>query len=195
MIKLIDMLYSYEPWDDQEAQVRDRFFKFVNGNPNCFESTHPPRRGEEAEEDMGHITGSAWVLDSDRKSVLLTHHKKLNKWLQLGGHSDGESNVIKTALREAIEESGIQKIRLVSEDIFDIDVHEFPQKKGALAHLHYDVRFCFIAEHENFVISDESNNLSWVPVEEIHAGDFEKSLKRMASKSLKLASANVSLDI
>lgn len=89
------------------------------------------------------MTGSAWLLNPDGTKVLLTHHKKLNRWLQFGGHSDGESNTWNVALREVTEESGIQNIQFVSSDIFDVDIHTIPEnsKKNEPEHKHYDIRF------------------------------------------------------
>lgn len=178
----IQKLLNYESAEPGQSDYKNRILKFIQGNESCFDSEHPPQQGTESREEIGHITGSAWVLSPDKKSVLLTHHKKLNKWLQLGGHSDGETNVLLTARREAQEESGIAEITPVSEDIFDVDIHVFPKKKNVDQHLHYDIRFCFITEHTNFKISDESNNLSWVFLEKITPGQFDESLVRMAQK-------------
>src|SRR5688572_20321275 len=74
----------------------------------------------------GHITGSAWILDQSRQSVLLVHHGTLNKWLQPGGHADGEENVLNVALREADEETGLKNFLLLQENIFDLDIHPIP---------------------------------------------------------------------
>ena len=62
----------------------------------------------------GHFTGSAWIISPDKSNILMTHHKKLGKWIQLGGHADGESDLLKVALREATEESGIQQFKVLS---------------------------------------------------------------------------------
>ena len=183
---ILKKLYNYT--SDQTGQMvfKNKLISFIQGNPHCFESVHPPKKGQESNDEIGHITGSAWVLSPDKQSVLLTHHKKLNKWLQLGGHSDGEPNVLMTALREAKEESGIEEIKPFTEEIFDLDVHIFPQKKNIAAHLHYDIRFCFIAEHLNFNVSEESHDLKWVRLLEITKDQFEPSIYRMAQKSKKI---------
>ncbi len=70
----------------------------------------------------GHFTGSAWIVSPDRSSILMTHHKKLGKWIKLGGHADGENDLLKVALREAKEESGIQQFKVLSEEIFYLDI-------------------------------------------------------------------------
>ena len=181
--KLLKLLDTYQAKDHQQALYKNKITSFVNGNSHCFDSHHPPAQGKEPQEEIGHITGSAWVLSPDKKAILLTHHKKLNKWLQLGGHSDGESDVIRTAMREAQEESGIQEIQTLSHDIFDVDIHIFPKKKNIAAHLHYDIRFCFQAKSFDFIISEESHNLKWIPLKEITKNHFEESIVRMALKT------------
>lgn len=180
---ILILLEKYTPTGKKQNECRDKMISFIEGNPHCFQSLHPPKQGNEIEIEMGHITGSAWVLSPDKKSVLLTHHRKLNKWLQLGGHSDGESNVLLTALREAKEESGIVEINPLSHSIFDIDIHTFPKKKNVEAHLHYDIRFCLQAMTSSFSVSEESHSLRWVPLQKIGLENFEESIVRMAEKT------------
>ena len=109
----------------------------------------------------GHFTGSAWIISPDKSNILMTHHKKLGKWIQLGGHADGESDLLKVALREAKEESGIQQFKVLSEEIFDMDIHRIPQYNFEIGHLHYDVRFLIEADPTGEVVtaSDESYNV------------------------------------
>src|SRR5690606_30691327 len=88
---------------------------------------------------VGHFTGSAWLVDRSGMRVLLTHHRKLDRWLQLGGHADGEEDLARVALREAAEESGLRDLA-VDADIFDIDRHRIPARGDEPGHWHYDVR-------------------------------------------------------
>jgi hypothetical protein len=173
---LITKLKNYSPESEDEKRFRASFLLFINENTDCFERTLL----------IGHITGSAWIINKERNKALLTHHKKLNRWLQLGGHADGESNIIKVAETEAFEESGLQNLNLISEDIFDIDIHPIPAKGDIPEHLHYDVRFLFTAdEKEDLVISSESKNLAWVPLKDLNAlTDQNNSIARMAKKTL-----------
>jgi 8-oxo-dGTP pyrophosphatase MutT (NUDIX family) len=115
---------------------------------------------------------------------LLTHHKKLGRWLQLGGHADGDSQVMRVASREAEEESGLKQLALVSREIFDIDVHLIPERGQEPAHYHYDVRFLFEADkNETLVVSEESNDLAWVPLVSIEDYSCEESILRMVRKT------------
>ena len=134
----------------------------------------------------GHFTGSAWIVSPDRSSILMTHHKKLRKWIQLGGHADGESNLLKVALREAKEESGIQQFKVFSEEIFDLDIHEIPQNNSELGHLHYDVQFLIEADPtgEAVIISDESHDVTWIPLADVAKLNPEVSIQRMIKKTI-----------
>ena len=156
-----------------ERPALSRMKAFVEAQPDCFQRSLVE----------GHITGSAWILNHDATAALLTHHKKLNLWLQPGGHADGDPDVPQVALREAIEESGIADVVLVSNEIFDIDVHEIPARKNEPAHLHYDVRYLVQApKGAKEVVSDESHALAWVPRAKIQAYQTDESVMRMARK-------------
>jgi 8-oxo-dGTP pyrophosphatase MutT (NUDIX family) len=133
----------------------------------------------------GHFTASAWLVDRGGARILLTHHRKLGMWLQLGGHADGDRDLARTALREAEEESGLAGLQLVP-GIFDLDRHRIPEHKGIPAHWHYDVRYIVQAgDDEDFVVSDESHALAWRVIASlaVDAG-ADASLRRMAEKWL-----------
>ncbi|WP_242107335.1 NUDIX hydrolase [Luteimonas aquatica] len=131
----------------------------------------------------GHFTGSAWLVSADGRRLLLTHHRKLDRWLQLGGHADGDSDLRRVALKEAEEESGLSGLS-VDEAIFDLDRHWIPEHKGVPGHWHYDVRYVVRAgATEDFVVSEESQALAWREITGL-AGDpaLDPSLHRMAGK-------------
>ena len=103
------------------------------------------------------------------------------RWLQPGGHSDGDPDTLAVALREAREESGLD-LRALDDAIFDIDVHGIPARGREPAHFHFDVRFLVQAEHDRFKVSDESHALPWVPAVGLNALTDEESVLRMARK-------------
>jgi len=184
---LLDMLARYRVAFPAEADVVDRMCALVERHADCFLRTCRP----------GHITGAAWILSADRRRCLLTHHRKLDRWLQMGGHADGQWQVEEVALREAREESGMTRFDLVSIDgmlmPLDVDVHQIPARhdpSGQLvedAHEHHDVRFLLIAHaRQETCCSDESHEIGWFTPDEIEELTDEESVLRMLHKTLEL---------
>jgi 8-oxo-dGTP pyrophosphatase MutT (NUDIX family) len=171
--RLLDLIGDYAVRYPDERKVVERFVSFIEENERCFERDCW----------AGHITGSAWLLNEAHTHVLLTHHRKLGRWLQLGGHSDGEPDTLFAARREAEEESGLA-VRAVFPWIFDLDVHEIPARKSDPAHFHFDVRFVFETDSEAFAVSEESLDLAWVDVRKLETVTDEVSMLRMADKWL-----------
>lgn len=174
--QLIFELHSYLQKYPEEKDTVERVIDFVQREPMCFERTCVE----------GHITGSAWVVNPERDKVLLTHHRKLQKWLQVGGHADGDGNVLRVAVTEAREETGIEDVLPLHTEIFDLDVHVIPARKADPEHLHYDIRYALIAATENYVVSSESIDLAWVPVQKLSEFTTEDSMLRMGEKHASL---------
>jgi 8-oxo-dGTP pyrophosphatase MutT (NUDIX family) len=132
----------------------------------------------------GHLTGSAWIVSPDRQQTLLTHHAKLGKWLQLGGHADGDGDLLAVALREAAEESGLQRLTVVDTGLFDVDRHWIGSRGAEPGHWHHDLRFMIEADpSEPLTVSSESKALSWVAVSAVTALNPEESMARMVRKT------------
>lgn len=171
--QLIDLLNRYMPVDHEEKASKEQILSFVNVQSDCFERTL----------EIGHITASCWLVNYDNTKALLTHHKKLNKWFQLGGHCDGDSDVVRVALKEAQEESGLKHLKAVSGEIFDISIHLIPQHKDVPAHYHYDIRFLLQAiGNEDVMISDESHDLMWINKDGSNLPEDSDSVSRMVTK-------------
>lgn len=167
--KVLNLLNQYPEQDE----IKRKFISFVEENDKCFDR----------ENNYGHFTGSGWLVNKNGDKVLLTHHRKLNMWLQPGGHCDGESDVAKVALTEAIEETGIESWKFVDEAIFDIDCHLIPARKTEPEHFHFDIRFVFVCgENEDYIVSEESHDLAWVPIDKLADYTTEESIVRMAQK-------------
>src|SRR5690606_23499667 len=171
---LLDQLAAYAAKHPEEADTVARFIGFVETEPGCFERSLA----------TGHVTGSAWIVSADGSEVLLTHHRKLDRWLQLGGHADGDPDVLAVALKEAREESGLTEFETVGHGIFDLDIHPIPARQDDPEHLHYDVRYLLRATGStDYTVSDESHDLRWVPLGAVAALTSEESMLRMVRKS------------
>lgn len=161
----------------EQKQTLAEFQNFVEKHPGCLDRSYQP----------GHVTASALVISLDRKKVLLTFHAKLRKWLQLGGHVEGNPLLHESAYREAEEESGISNLILPifsgkTPIPFDFDIHVIPENTKEPSHLHYDARFLVIALEESFQMSSESLDLKWIEIEKITEYSQEESLLRMIRK-------------
>lgn len=165
---------KYSRTHPQQSGVAARLMAFIESTDQCFERGHT----------SGHITGSAWLLNPAQDKVLLTLHRKLKRWMQPGGHADGDSDTLRVAIREAEEESGICGIVPVSCDIYDIDIHLIPERpaSGEPAHWHYDIRYLLRAPHETYAISNESDDLAWWS-----AQDFIKKRAHIDDSVLRMA--------
>ncbi|MGR3759665.1 NUDIX hydrolase [Roseobacteraceae bacterium NS-SX3] len=150
----IEGIGAYAPANARDRETWARLRAFCASEPQAF-GRNP---------ETGHVTGSAFVLSPDLSSVLLTHHAKLDRWLQLGGHCDGIADVPFVALKEVYEESGLSRIRALAGQVFDVDIHKIPARAAEPAHLHYDVRYLFRAEAGGIAASSESRALAWVPI-------------------------------
>lgn len=152
----------------------DKMLEFLQEGENCFSRSN----------QGCHFTGSAWIVDDTHQWILMTHHKKLNKWLQLGGHADKNENLLEVAFNEAVEESGFGDFTVVSDKIFDLDIHRIPQYKDIPPHYHYDIRYIFTSKMnpDIVVVSEESKDVAWVLKDDVLNKNDEQSIKRMLIK-------------
>ena len=176
---LLTLLANYLRDYPAESGMTSRYISFVEENEDCFERSL----------SIGHVTGSAFIIDNACRQVLLTHHKKLGRWLQPGGHADGDSDIAAVGLREAEEESGLEAISFYSPELLDVDIHVIPARKDEPKHFHYDCRFLLRSSgSDDFIISDESNDLAWVPFGDILQYTNEESILRMLKKTQRILS-------
>ncbi|MDC7221835.1 MAG: NUDIX domain-containing protein [Spirochaetales bacterium] len=146
-------------------------------------------RGEELSEELsrGHFTGSAWVINRERTDILMTHHAKLNLWLQPGGHLDEGEGALEGALREVKEETGLTG-RLLKESLFDLDIHLIPARKSDPAHYHFDIRFFVEADSKtDLAVTEESHDLKWIPLDQVQLYNRSDSILRMVEKTVPFA--------
>lgn len=149
---------------------RDRILEIIDSRPDVLERTCRP----------GHLTGSALVLDATGARTCLLLHRKLGRWLQPGGHADGDANMAAVALREATEETGIQGLRVDPVPV-DLDVHEV-DPPAEDAHLHLDVRFLVVAPPGSEPVGNhESTALGWFTPTEMAGLDPDVGMVRLCA--------------
>ena len=161
--------------------MRGRMRAFVAAHEDCFRRSLL----------IGHITASCWIVDPGRGQALLAWHKRLDRWLQMGGHVEPEDQtLLGAALREAREESGLTSVRAVVASLFDLDIHPIPARRGEPDHLHYDVRFLFNADPgEPLAASPESRAVAWVRLDAVVERNPDASMRRMVKKTRRLFEA------
>lgn len=159
---MIEKIKNYVPFNEQEETDRKMILKFLGENEDVWVR----------ENLFAHMTASAWVVSPDRSKVLMAYHKIYDSWAWLGGHADGEKDLLSVAMREVREESGITKLRPVTEDIFSLEVLgvDGHVKKGVYvpSHLHLNVTYLLEADPEEKVCvkEDENSGVAWFSPEE-----------------------------
>jgi 8-oxo-dGTP pyrophosphatase MutT (NUDIX family) len=179
--RLIALLAHHRAVDPEEEASLLKILKFLALSPGPFDRGNPE----------GHITGSAVVSRPDGSAFLLVHHRRLDRWLQPGGHTDPEdADVLATALREALEETGVraQPVEMGGRP-FDVDVHPIPARKGEPEHLHFDLRFLATATETALTPQpEETREARWFTLEEARSIGADPSVLRALEKASRLLS-------
>lgn len=172
--KILEKIKNYKPASQAEKKYKSQIINFLINNEDNYLRTNP----------KGHLTASAWIVNQKRDKVLLHHHQALDKWIQLGGHLEKEELLQEAALREAVEESGLNSLSVVEQKIFDLDVHKIPTAKNEAEHFHYDLRLLLEADAEDELEkSSESKNLKWIDLNKVANYVREESVLRMFRKT------------
>ena len=178
-----DVVRGFVPAGPPQAEARDRILGFLDAHPDALLRSCAD----------GHLTGSALVVSADHERVLLMHHRKLGLWLQTGGHADGDADLARVALGEAVEESGIPGLRLAGDGPVDLDVH-LVDGGGERAHLHLDVRYVAVAPPGAVPTANhESLELRWfTPAEAAEVATDASTLRLIHAGLAALASVRES---
>ena len=160
--KLIEKIENYKPFNEQEEKDKPLILDWIRNNENAFTR----------ENTIAHITASAWVVNKDRSKVLMVYHNIYNSWSWLGGHADGETDLLSVALREVREEAGISNVQPVSEEIFSLEAltvdGHIKKGKYVSSHLHLNITYLVEADSDEalFVKPDENSGVAWFTPEE-----------------------------
>ena len=177
--ELLGLLKRHETRFLDEAGFISRAVGFVEAHTDCFHRHLWP----------AHVTGSAWVVSPDRRHVLMMHHRKHDQWFQPGGHADGDADILRVALRETVEETGLEsgQVRLLSSDVFDVDIHTIPAIGDEPQHEHIDIRFLVeIDDGLEVPGNDESHDLIWVDLFNVSHYNSNRSTYRMLEKTRRM---------
>jgi len=180
--ELLQLLDNHDTRFMEEAGFVRYARAFVETNADVFNREHVP----------AHVTGSAWVVSPDFSQALIMHHVKQDQWFQPGGHADGDNDILRVALRETAEETGIdpEHIRLLSGEVFDVDIHTIPASEHDSWHEHIDIRFLVQIDNSLPVPgNDESHEVIWVDLRDVSAYNNNRSTWRMVEKTRRLRSA------
>lgn len=178
-MKLAEKLESYVPYNEQEEKDKEFILQCLKHQDHIFTR----------ENEMVHMTASAWIVNLERTKVLMAYHKIYDSWAWLGGHADGETDLLKVALKEVKEESGLKNVRPVSEDVYSLEVLTVNGhvKKGEYvsSHLLLNVTYLLEADEEEVlaVKPDENSGVGWFSLEDaLKASTEEWFVKNIYSK-------------
>ena len=174
--ELLRLLTGYHPGDEAEQRYRVEMLDLAAAAHDPF---------DRAQYEPGHFTASGFVVHPDGEQVLLVHHAKLGIWVQPGGHVDADDpSPFDAAVREVREETGIDHIRPVTRELFDIDVHVFGGLGDQPRHLHYDLRFTLIADDATLRSNAEVIAAGWFTLGDLAGLGVDESVRRPVGKVL-----------
>lgn len=177
-MKLRDDLINFIPWDEQEKKDKELIIKYIDTFDDIFTRDN----------EFAHLTASCWIVNKEKTKVLMIYHNIYNAWSWVGGHADGDVDLLHVALKETTEETGIKNIIPLSNDIFSLEIigvnGHVKHCKYVGTHLHLNVTYLLEAdENEHLIIKpDENSGVRWVSLKE--AVDFcpETHMKKIYEK-------------
>ena len=179
-MELIEALEEYQPWNEQEERDRAELLRRLKSGEELYSR----------ENLSAHLTASAWVVSPDRQRVLLAYHNLYDSWAWLGGHADGDRDLLAVALRETMEESGLTEVQPVTPDIYSVEIltvdgHE---KRGIYvpSHLHLNVTYLLEADPAAPVRCrpEENSRVGWFSLTDAPAASSEPWMRERIYRKL-----------
>ena len=175
---LKEEIIKFNPFNEQEIKEKELIINYLDTYDNLFTR----------ENEMAHLTASSWILNKQKTKVLMVYHNIYDAWSWVGGHADGELDLMKVAIREAVEETGITKVKPLSNDIFSIEIIGVDGhiKKGKYVgtHLHLNITYLFEAdENETLIIKpDENSGVKWIDLKKVVSMCPEPNMRKIYDK-------------
>lgn len=169
-MELREQIENYKPYNEQEEKDKQVMLKYINTFNDVL-----TRKNE-----FGHFTASSWTVNKERTKVLMIYHNIYKSWAWTGGHADGESNLLGTAIRELKEETGIQNVNVINDDIFSLEILTVNGhiKKGKYVSSHVHLNLTYLLEvDENEILKikeDENSGVKWINIEDVEKVSNEK---------------------
>ena len=169
-MNLKEQIEKYEPYNEQEAKDKETMLKYINTFDDVLTRNN----------EFGHFTASSWVVNKERTKVLMIYHNIYKSWSWTGGHADGESDLLQTAIRELKEETGIKNVKILDDNIFSLEIicvdGHVKRGKYVSSHVHLNLTYLLeVDENEDLKIKeDENSGVRWVNIEDVEKVVTEK---------------------
>lgn len=164
---------NYKPYNEQEEKDKQTMLKYINTFDNILVR----------ENEFAHFTASSWVVNKEKTKVLMIYHNIYQSWAWTGGHSDGEADVLKVAIKELKEETGVQNVKILKEDIFSLEAitvdGHVKRGKYVSSHIHLNLTYLLEVDEKEIlhIKEDENSGVKWVPIEKINEVSKENWMK------------------
>ena len=179
-MELREKIKKYVPYNEQEEKDKNTILKYMD----TFEDTLTRNN------EFGHFTASAWIVNKERTKVLMIYHNIYKSWAWTGGHADGESDLLSVAVREVKEETGVENVKVLDDDIFSLEIvcvnGHIKRGKYVSSHVHLNVTYLLeVDENETLRIKeDENSGVKWVPIDEVEVTSNERWVKENVYRKL-----------
>lgn len=184
----IDLIKTYKPYNQQEEKDKEIILHCINIFDDVLTRNN----------EIMHITSSAFILNKAKDKTLMIHHNIYNSWSWTGGHADGEENLLAVAIKEAREETGVKNVRPIVPGIFSLDIlpvlGHVKNGKYISAHLHLSVAYLVEVDEDELLIvkSDENSDVKWIPIEKVNEYSNEPHMQKIYNKLiLKIKESNI----
>ncbi|MGI6484657.1 MAG: NUDIX hydrolase [Candidatus Dojkabacteria bacterium] len=179
-MNLLKRIKNYPPYNPQEEQDKKVFLNYLISFNNCLVR----------ENEFGHVSSSAFVLNKERTKVIMVYHNIYDSWGWVGGHADGDADLLNIAIKEAREETGLKNVKPIDEDIFILDILSVSghkkREKYVSSHVHLNITFLLEADEREalHIKEDENSGVKWVPINKIVEYSRENQMKKVYTKAI-----------